>query len=276
MSATDPTAPTAPRVPVTLGRGLAVAVLYAVVFMVAGLVSGVDYDELSQSTSNVLGFVVIPVGLGIVVTLALAGRWGWWHRLFHEENRITRPRWRWLVPAFMCGMILVTLIAAPWDEWPVGLVLLILAGTAMVGFAEELLFRGYVLLGARARYGEVGAWFVSSAAFGLFHGLNILTGQAIGATVQQIVAAFVFGSGFYLIRRISGLLVVCMVIHALWDFSTFIGAGRGDSGDRLTGTLAAAPFMYGAIITIVAVLVITFRRGGGTDEAAPSPVQERP
>ncbi len=262
--------PTATRVPITLGRGIAVAVLYAVVFMAAGLVSGVDYDELSQSTSNVLGFVVIPVGLGIIATLALTARWGWWHQLFHEEHRLTHPRWRWLIPALVSGTILVTLIVAPWDEWPVGLVLLIFVGTLMVGFAEEIIFRGYVLLGARAHYGEVGAWFFSSAAFGLLHGLNIFTGQAIGATVQQIVAAFLLGSGFYLIRRMTGLLVVCMVLHGLWDFATFMGQGRGDTADDVPASAFAAPFTYGAIIVIIAVLVITFRRHGGTGEPAPA------
>ncbi len=270
MSPAQTQNPSTTRVPITLGRGIAVAVLYAVVFLVAGIVSGVDYDDISQSTSNVLGFVVIPVGLGIIVTLALTARWGWWHQLFHEDNRIMHPGWRWLVPAFVCGTILVTLIVAPWDEFPVGLVLLILVGTLMVGFAEEIIFRGYVLLGARARYSEVGAWFFSSAAFGLLHGLNIFTGQAVGVTVRQIVLAFVLGSGFYLIRRISGLLVVCMVLHGLWDFSTFIGGGRGDHAEGLAAGLAAAPFAYGAMITIIALLVVTFRKHGGAGDAAPA------
>jgi membrane protease YdiL (CAAX protease family) len=258
------------RVPITLGRALAVAALYAVVFLVADLVSGVDYDKITDSTSNVVGFVVIPVGLGIIATLALTARWGWWQPLLHEEEPLTRPRWRWLIPALMCGTILVTLIAAPWHQFTTGLVLLILVGTLMVGFAEEIIFRGYLLVGARSRYSEVGAWFLTSALFALFHGLNIITGQAVGATIQQIIFAFLFGSGLYLIRRISGLLVVGMVIHGLWDFSSFIGAGRGDTVDAVPNTVAAAPFTYGAIIAIIAVLVITFRRKGATDEGDPA------
>lgn len=53
-----------PRVPPSLARGAAIAALYAAVFLVAGIASGVDYDELSESASNVLGFVVIPSGSG--------------------------------------------------------------------------------------------------------------------------------------------------------------------------------------------------------------------
>ena len=86
------------------------------------------------------------------------------------------------------------------------------AASLFVGFFGALLFAERSAL--------------SSGLFALFHGLNILTGQAVGATIQQMLFAFLMGSGLYLIRRISGLLVVGMVIHGLWDFSSFRGAGR--------------------------------------------------
>ena len=262
--------PAGMRVPPSLARGIGIAVLYMAVFLVAALVSGVDYDALSDSTSNVVGFVIIPVGLATIVTLAVTARWGWWHALFHEDEKLDRPGWRWLVPGFMLATILVTLIASPWHEFSTGLVLLILVGTMMVGFAEEIIFRGYVLLGARSRYTEVGAWFCSSAVFGLFHGVNVVFGQAIGTTVQQVVVAFVFGSGLYFIRRMTGLLAVGMVVHGLWDFSTFIGAGRGESTDAISNTVAATPFQFAAIISIIALLIVTFRRRGGSDAPAPA------
>lgn len=75
------------RVAPSLARALAVAALYVAVFVIGGLLSGVDYDNVSQSTSNVVGFVIIPVGLGILATLAVSARWGWWHALFYEDER---------------------------------------------------------------------------------------------------------------------------------------------------------------------------------------------
>ena len=50
----------------------------------------------------------------------------------------------------------------------------------MVGFAEEIVFRGYLLVGARSRYSRGRRVVLPSALFGLFHGLNIITGQAVG------------------------------------------------------------------------------------------------
>ncbi|MCU0259077.1 MAG: CPBP family intramembrane metalloprotease [Solirubrobacteraceae bacterium] len=266
---TTPAGAATPRVPFTLGRGVAVFALYAVVSFSAMLVSGVDYDRLSESTSNVLGFVVIPIGLGIAATLALTWRWGWWRALFREAEPLTQPRWARVLPALWILTILITLVAAPWDEWSTGLVLLILLGTLMVGFGEEIVFRGYLLVGARSRYSEVGAWFFTSALFGLFHGLNIVTGQAVGTTLQQVGTAFLMGSGLYLIRRISGLLVVGMVIHGLWDFSTFIGAGRGDdAGAGVPSAAYAAPFVLAAMIVTIVLLVKLFRRR--SDAPAPA------
>lgn len=251
-----------PRVPPSLGRGVAIAVLYAAVFLVAGLLSGVDYDEITESSSNTLGFVIIPVGLGILAVLVASARWGWWRVLFREQERLAEPRWIRAIPVLFGLTIGVTLVVAPWDEWTVGLVLLVLVGTMMVGFGEEIVFRGYVLVGARARFSEVGAWFVSSLLFALLHGLNIVTGQAVGTTIQQIVFAFIMGTGLYFIRRVSGLLVVGMVIHGLWDFSTFIGAGRGDDGTGIPATAVAAPFAWVAMALSIAAAIVVFRRAG--------------
>ena len=64
-------------------------------------------------------------------------------------------------------------------------------------------------------------WFFTSILFGLLHGVNVILGQGAVLTVRQVIFAFVIGSVFYAIRRISGTIVVVMVVHALWDFGTF-------------------------------------------------------
>lgn len=80
------------RVVPTFGRGVLVALLYAVALVAGQLLSGVDYDQISESTSNVFGFVVVPVGLGVLVSLAVTARWGWWHALFHDARRLQGHR----------------------------------------------------------------------------------------------------------------------------------------------------------------------------------------
>lgn len=107
--------------------------------------------------------------------------------------------------------------------------------------------------------------------FGLFHGLNILTGQGVGQTIRQVVVAFVLGGGLYLVRRVSGRLVVAMVIHGLWDFSTFISAGRGHAAtDAVASKAAAVPFTIAATAVTIAALIALFRHDEGGRVQAPS------
>ncbi|MFA9271283.1 MAG: lysostaphin resistance A-like protein, partial [Baekduiaceae bacterium] len=226
--------------PVTFQRGLLVFAVYAVVSAAIQLFSGVDYDEISASVSNILTFVVLSVGAGIVGVLILTARWGANDAVFRERPRLDRPAWLWVVPLLFVVVIVGNLAGADWGEWDAAAVLVLLLGCLMIGFGEEIVFRGYVLVGARSRFSETGAWFASSLLFGLFHGTNILTGQAVGITLRQVGLAFLLGGALYFVRRVSGYLVVGMLLHGLWDFSTFIAAGPGDSHvvDDISGSAA--------------------------------------
>lgn len=254
---------------VTPTRALIAAAAYAAIFLVIQVASGVDYDEITESTGNVIGFVVLPVGLGVAAIGALAVRWGALPELLREPDRVRKPAFLAAIPAFVVLYGVAALATTPWDEWTGSLIALILLGTLLVGVGEELLFRGYVLVGARKHLNEIGAWFVSSAAFGLFHGLNIVTGQAVGTTVQQIVTAFVFGSTFYLVRRWSGTLLLPMALHALWDFSTFLHAGRGDAdpGVATEDAVMSLPITFIVLLTVIGLMVV-LRRNTTTPQPA--------
>jgi hypothetical protein len=96
--------------------------------------------------------------------------------------------------------------------------------------------------------------------FGLIHALNVFFGQPLGTTVQQIVFAFLAGSVFYLTRRLAGTLVVCMLLHAWVDFTTFAFSDAA--------TDAESPFLilgFGQWIAFILALVgvvIVLRRTG--------------
>jgi membrane protease YdiL (CAAX protease family) len=58
---------------------------------------------------------------------------------------------------------------------------------------------------------------------------------------------FMIGSGLYIARRATGLLIVPMAIHALWDFSAFTGDGN----------------LLGSMATILALIVVVVALVGG-------------
>ena len=67
----------------------------------------------------------------------------------------------------------------------------------MVGFSEEITYRGLAVVGFRGGYSEVHVWLFTSILFGLLHGVNFFLGQDAVPTLRQVIFAFVLGSVFY-------------------------------------------------------------------------------
>jgi membrane protease YdiL (CAAX protease family) len=109
-----------------------------------------------------------------------------------------------------------------------------------------------MIVGFRGTLSEVWVWFLSSLCFGLLHGINVFFGQSVDATAQQMVFAFVLGTAFYVTRRVTGLLVVGMVIHALWDFGALSTEHSGGDPASIGGVLSWVT----AILALVVVAKI--------------------
>lgn len=249
--------------------GVLIGIGYAVFFLVVQLIMGVDYDEIGDTLTNVVKGILIPVGLGAVLIAVVATLLGWWRPALFEQA--VGPKWRWLVPALMIVSIAISLATSDWGIQSVGFITVLLIGTMLVGFSEEMVFRGLTLVGLRGGLSEVWVWFGTSALFGLVHGVNAFTGQGFAPTVQQIVFAFVFGSVFYVIRRVSGTLILCMVLHGFWDFSTFLRSGDDVSGTALLGGAAAQWFAYAAVVVAIVILVKLLRDERRHRGTAPAP-----
>ena len=58
---------------------------------------------------------------------------------------------------------------------------------------------------------------------GLFHLPNILVGAEVGPTLVQVVQTAVVGVGIYALRRTTGLLLPCMLLHGVYDYLVLQG-----------------------------------------------------
>jgi membrane protease YdiL (CAAX protease family) len=65
----------------------------------------------------------------------------------------------------------------------------------------------------------------------------------------QVLLTFVIGSGLYVIRRISGTLILPMVLHGLWDSSLFLSVATGVEPSPIQ--FAIYPL---AIVCVIAVM----------------------
>ncbi|HYN67332.1 MAG TPA: CPBP family intramembrane glutamic endopeptidase [Ornithinibacter sp.] len=247
-----------PRPLITLG----LAVVYMAIVGITWAVVGLNYDEVGDSTSTVVKGIVIPIALGAVFLAIATSYLGWWRPAVHETMRA--PKWLWAVPVLMAIPGLGSLLGgAPTADRSLGYLAALAVGTLFVGFSEEMLTRGTGLVGLRGGFKEPVAWALSCLLFGLIHALNAFFGQSIGSTIQQIVFAFLAGSVFYITRRVSGTLILCMVLHAWIDFTTL---GFSDAAVDAKSPFTIVGFLQWGAFALALVGVFIVLRRGSSDE----------
>ena len=240
------------RVRPTAAVSIALFVMYGGLVAAIWAVNGVDYETVADSSDTIVKGIVIPIGVGAAF-LAIAATWlGWWRPAMVEKSRVG-PRWALVIPVLLLVIALSGVVTIDFGSVSTETLLLLALGTALVGFSEELLTRGLMIVGFRGALTEGWVWFLSSLMFGLLHGLNVFFGQSVGATLRQIVFAFILGTAFYVTRRLTGLLVVTMVIHAIWDFGV-LGTEHSGNDPSVVGGLLLWPVAILAFIVLVKIL----------------------
>ena len=94
----------------------------------------------------------------------------------------------------------------------------------LVGFIEEMLFRGFLFRILLKKDPAPAAITISAVTFGIGHIVNLLAGQASLETVIQVLFAVAWGFILTLVFYKSGSLLICIAVHGLVDaFSKFAG-----------------------------------------------------
>lgn len=89
----------------------------------------------------------------------------------------------------------------------------------MVGFSEELMFRGVFYNGMLTRLSIWQSILISSLVFGLIHSLNgFITGD-FSSAISQSLQAILSGVWFMAIRLRTGSIIPAAIIHWLFDMS---------------------------------------------------------
>ena len=249
------------RVKPTALTAIAAILGYMVVVFTVWAVTGLKYDTVGDTLENVQKGVVLSISLGslylIIVTTAL----GWWKPAIREARKVGSG-WMWLIPALLLIGTLVNIATTKWGEidgvatytaW-------LAIGCVFIGFSEELLTRGLAIVGGRGSMHEKWVWLFSGVIFALLHAPNALFGQSVGTTIFQMVFAFAIGTSYYVTRRISGTLIVTMVLHSLWDFSTFI-QGRSYKFMADPPVSSGGFFLYIVLILTIVAMVKIIKTG---------------
>lgn len=198
---------------------------------------------LTQAVTQGLGW---PFLLAVLWVLAIAA-WQRWHDLGLGRRPAARSlRLAWLPMVYIvAGLLVATAAGLP----PATVLLWIVLNTFLVGLSEELMFRGVLLQAARRSFGIWAAVGLTTLAFGAVHVLNVFITGELRPALLQATAAALSGLLFIALRLRTGSLWPGMVVHALWDFATFVlaTAGRPDShagaADAPTGLAHLLPVL---------------------------------
>lgn len=106
-----------------------------------------------------------------------------------------------------------------------------LVAALLIGFFEEIAFRGYLFATLREAHGFWTAAIAVTLAFGAAHGLNV------GENPTGLITAALVSVLFCLAIRRTGTLWWVIGMHAAWDWAESYFYGSADSGMRSFGRL---------------------------------------
>lgn len=113
----------------------------------------------------------------------------------------------------------------------------------LVGYVEELLFRGFLFRALLKKDGPKLAIIISAVTFGMGHIVNMLAGQASLETLLQVCFAVAWGFIFTYAYMKGGSLWPCVIVHGLVDAASMFS----------TDSMAADTVYMVATIAVAAV-----------------------
>lgn len=217
-----------------------------------------------ESVSYIVVLFVVPILLGCVILVIFGATVGWLRTLFARQT-IRGGGWMWIAIVIVLGFNVLRFATIDYGTAGFGIVAAWLLAGLFIGFAEEVLTRGYVVRIMRdGGHSEIAVALVSGATFALLHSINLFTGQAFVSTALQLLYTFFFGLCMYLALRVTGTIVAPILLHASTDPSIFLQTSY--PAETPLATLATlgniVVVLVGAVLLIV--LIITQRRADRT------------
>ena len=130
----------------------------------------------------------------------------------------------WFIPLWIISSINLWVGISP--DYPMPGLLFAAVMMAFVGFAEELIFRGFLFKAILKDGGVKTAIIISSVTFGLGHIMNLFIGQDFVETLVQVVFAVVVGFVFTMTFYKGGSLWPCILAHSLIDVTSVFSSGE--------------------------------------------------
>ncbi len=187
-------------------------VWFAVVWILGYVVGFANADRFSEAI-GISKLLTVPFGLFLAALL-----YGFIRKHQLSEHFGLCP----VVGSFRQFLFFLPLVAISsvnlWNgvtlNAPPGETILYILSMCLVGFLEEVIFRGLLFKGL-CQTSVTSAIVVSSLTFGMGHIVNLLLGEPLLDTMLQLVYASAIGFCYTAIFHTSGSILPCILSHAL-------------------------------------------------------------
>ena len=249
-------------------RFIAFMIFYLIIYVGVGQITGRVLRDIAEQpllSSVTTVFVQLTLGLivGAAILIATITYMGWTKELFARQP-IYRSWWMWLGPAIVATPIVLRLLGIDWGFNALPVVVLVMATGLLIGFVEELMYRGIGVKMLRdGGHGEFAVAALTSLLFALSHSVNLLSGQSIKSVGPTVIYTISFGVLMYLTMRSVGFLVAAIILHGLTDPTTILATGGIDEitaagSDNILLTVAGG---FTFVLILAGLVLLAFVRG---------------
>ncbi|KQW04940.1 hypothetical protein ASC66_14675 [Leifsonia sp. Root4] len=226
----------------------------------------------ANSAAYILIFYALPIFLGGVLLVIFGFSLGWLRELFGRQP-IRGSWWMWIAVAVVLLFNILHFATIDYGAAGFDVVAAWLLAGLFIGFAEEVLTRGYVVnLMRKAGHSEIAVATVSAAVFAGLHAGNLFGGQPLLATAIQLLYTFGFGICMYLALRVTGNIIWPILLHATTDPSIFLHTAYPTEG-----ALASLAGLGNPVVILTGLVLLIFIRGRvAARESDPALVAQAP
>lgn len=243
-------------------KALILAAAYYAIYELLGFLVGLAFPEgspargVEKGAMDVFIGTALPIILASIVLVLFALSIGWLKPLFARQT-IRGRGWMWVAIAVVLVINVSSLLSTDVSKAGLPLVASWLFTGLFIGFAEEVLTRGFVVnLMRKAGHKEIAVGLMSAGVFAALHLGNLFTtDQGLATTLLQVVYTFAFGICMYLALRLTGNLIWPILLHASTDPSVFLHSEFPAAGNPLSLIAAFSTYL---IIATGAVLLVVF------------------
>ncbi len=238
-------------------KGLLIGIIVSMIlfqFVISPLLgTSKDSEMISNSVLRMLGgsgFIILLLGFG-------------YRKIFHFKH--AGQALIIMIPAFLISLNNFPIIAFLGGRAqlidPIYRVFLFFIECLSVGFFEEIIFRGLLLmlLIERLSTKKHGIWIAvisSSILFGMIHLINLINGASLSGTLLQVIYSTLMGMLWAVMYLRTKNLWLTMVLHATYNFFGQVMFYLGTVNNRFDTYTVSIMIILGCLVAVYAFITL--------------------